>query len=189
MFDYKPFTHEGIDAIRAILEIARKQPDDFNGSHVKVLIFINAIDYVAKNLLINLQRMTFILTQNEFNSIFFYINEKSEDLDEPLGTLIKKLDRFAFPDKDNFILGLKKFSEYRNKCIHNMFSRVGTNKAREVDEAMNSIPELAEKILFSYDSIVRGVRNEWENYRIKFNNTNYPQVNKNLIYDSERESE
>lgn len=99
---FKPFEQQDYPVKKAILDIARKQPNTFEGKHTKVVIYINAIDFIAGQILENLSIIASLVTRQEFNGVMFFDYDK-ENKGEPLGIIISQLKKYEFPLKKDFL--------------------------------------------------------------------------------------
>ncbi len=68
---YIPFVHDNFDFKKGVIELARKQPNTFEGIHTATLIYVNSIDYISRHLLENLLHMTYLVTHYELSAIVF----------------------------------------------------------------------------------------------------------------------
>lgn len=161
---YIPFLHDNFEFKKNVIDLARKQTDTFEGIHTATLIYVNAVDYIAQHLLENLISITYLITTNESNGVVFFNEEKIKGL--PLGKTIRELEKYEFPDKKDFMQGLKEFVEIRNRLVHNLLS-LTTEQVSKINDDFTKIKELSEGLLNKYDSLTKGISNAWIAYMNK----------------------
>jgi len=155
---YTPFLHDNFEYKKYVIDLARKQAPTFEGIHVATLIYVNAIDYIAQHILEHLTKITYISTYHRFNGVVFRVNKFSKG--QPLGLVMRQLDNYEFPDKNEFMRLLKQFKTTRNRILHNLLS-LTQSELKHLDKDFNDIRETAEELLSRYDAITRGITSAW----------------------------
>ena len=156
-----PFLHDNFQFKRNVIDLARKQPQTFEGIHTATLIYVNAVDYIALHLLENLRYITYLVTNNELNDIIFFSNVKKDGI--PLGKVMYELEKYEFPDKNDFMSGLTEFGKIRNKLVHNLLS-LTPDEINKISDDFEEIKKLSEALLNRYDIMVKGMSSIWINY-------------------------
>lgn len=163
---YIPFIHENFEFKKGVIELARKQPQTFEGIHVATLIYVNAIDYIAQHLLEHLMYMTYLLTNKEFNCVIFYSQVKPDNVS--LGNTMRELNKYEFPDKKDFMEGLNEFVSIRNRLLHNLLS-LSSEEIAKLSDDFTKIKELGDGLLTRYDSVTEGIKGAWYAYLSRLN--------------------
>lgn len=158
---YVPFAHDNFEFKKNVIDLARKQPATFEGIHTATLIYVNAVDYIAQHLLENLMHMTYLITHSALNGTAFYNHIKPRK--DALGKTMSELNKYDFPDKADFMSGLKDFSEIRNKLVHNLLS-LNTEQINKISDDFSQIKLLSEALLNKYDTITNGINVAWVAY-------------------------
>lgn len=125
---FVPLTHENLEIKNELLQIARNIQSEENEQFKKsiqenlssVLIYSNIAEYLAENLLENLNHYIKESTYKDFGGILFINSSYSDKSNMTLGQIVKELDKFDFPDKVNILKSFKVLSEARNKIFHNL---------------------------------------------------------------------
>lgn len=154
--DWQPFKHDNFEYKKRVIDVAR-QRDNAKPESVlmAVLIYVNAVDYVASHLLKNLKEMKYLILHNELNgTIFEDYEDGSKGL--PLGAIKNILSKYEFPDKKDFIGELNEFNLLRTKYIHN-FLNIPSDELEKVGLEIDQVYKLAESILNRYDGIARAI--------------------------------
>lgn len=177
VFTYKPFFHDNFDIKKSVLDIARTQDiTTVPGVLTSVLINVNAVDYVAGHLYKHFQIMQSLITFNELNSVV-YANCDVMRYNLTLGELIKKLEVYEFPEKSDFIQGLKEFNNLRNKYIHNLLS-LSKKELNSSSKDFKKIIDLGNILLDKFDTISRLISKEFLNYQGILRQKSYPEQSK-----------
>lgn len=158
---FVPFQHNNLGYIQTVINIARSQDNsNLQGALTSTLIYINAVDYISFHLLDNLIEMDSLITNHHLNGVF-YRNDKGPN-SMPLHRIIEELEKYSFPLKEDFVENLKNFQKVRNPITHNLLSlRQEQINSGEADNFILNIKTIAEQLLDQYDTIVRGVLDEW----------------------------
>ncbi|HSV94702.1 MAG TPA: hypothetical protein VLH94_01850 [Spirochaetia bacterium] len=180
IFTYIPLEHENFGVKKNILDFARKQnnPEDPLGIFTRVLIYINAIDYISAHLTTHIHHIMHIIMFRSTNGRI-YPKKQDHVMNKPLESLIKMLRVFEFPSKSTFISKLIQFKDYRNKYVHRLMSLTEKDLSdpnKNIDTELNKLCELSEEIIEDYDSIKVGIINTWEDYKRPF----LPQPEENI---------
>lgn len=164
--EFIPFEHQNLEYINGSLNLARQQRQSgtAEGMMAAAVIYTNLVEYLASNLLDNLQQMIFLLSQRSFHSIFFVksrIKDKSRS-PRTLGQLRYNLADYEFPNSANFLLLIEKFASTRNAIFHRLLtvSKKDLDEGK-VDEQFSILHNLAEEILDKYNTIIQGVEIAW----------------------------
>lgn len=170
IFKYTPFQHDNLSYIKNVLDIARVQKyETLDGALTATLIYMNAVDYISSHLLENLIKIDSLLTNHHMNGIVFRNDQKLSHL--PLKKVIDELNRYEFPMKTEFIEDLNKFKDMRNPIAHNLLSlRQEQITNGSADAMLFGIRDVAERLMDKYDTIVRGVWDEWYSYLYRISN-------------------
>lgn len=163
--EFIPFEHKDLKYINTSLNLARQQKksETLEGMMASNVIYTNLVEYLSRNLLVNLQHMFFLLSYKILNGIFF-IKDKEEGKQIPkmLGQLIGTLRNYEFPDSLDFISTLEKFSQIRNSVFHSLLTISEEEmKKGKIDNQLTEIQETAEVILDKYNSITAGISLSW----------------------------
>ena len=159
--NYKPFQHDNLAFKNNVIGHGRAQ--DINtvpGAFSAVLIYANLIDYLARNLLENLYQMISVESFQRFGGVFFY-NGSGKKTNVPLGSLIQELNFFEFPNKEDFLVRLKRFNELRIELIHNLMQLNLTGTTKKLDDDIKEVQDVAEDILLKYNTICGGIAAVW----------------------------
>lgn len=118
---FKPLVHDNLEIKNELLQLAR---DAKNGDRklendlASVLIYSNIAEYLAENLLENLNHFIRQSTYKDFAGILF-IESVSHSGKRTLNQMVEEIKKFNFPDKDGILNCFKKIAEARNKIFHN----------------------------------------------------------------------
>lgn len=161
-----PFQHEHLDIKQELLQMARniKIPEqEQNTTQIQidlasVLIYSNMTEYLAENLLESLNYHIKKSTYKEFAGILYINCTYSEDNNMTLGTLIRELNKFNFPDKENILKSFKKISESRNKIFHNLAKSDLDGIGKLIKEDLPIIKDQTEKLIEKIDIIYAGLQ-------------------------------
>lgn len=163
LFSYKPFEHNNLPIKQNVLQLARTQSKTtIEGVLTSTLVYINTVDYIASHLLDNLDKITYLVTYNEMNSVVF-MESDSRDKGQPLGKIIAYLRTYDFPGKQDFLEELTNFNKIRTKVVHNLLS-LTPEELQKIDASLADLAAIAERIVQKYDTIVRGIINTWNSY-------------------------
>ncbi|HRH31866.1 MAG TPA: hypothetical protein PLK06_00920, partial [bacterium] len=158
---FVPFNHEKAEIKNSLIEIARKQDRaTVEGALAATMIYANLVDYLGGHLLENLRRMISIYTFQKFGGVFHADYSKAET-NIPLGKLIKELQSFEFPQKNDFIAQLKGFSKLRNRVMHELMKLDTSDPTQDMDTDITRIAQFAEQILEKYNVLTTGVAAIW----------------------------
>lgn len=140
---FQPFVHENLELKNELVELARSNINDdaIEKRLSAVLIYSNIAEYLAENLLDNLNHFIF---QNSYKSFWgiLYIETASWNSTRTLGQIIPELKKFSFPDKEWILNCLQKIVESRNKIFHNFWkSDIDTMQ----DLLTSDLPTIASK--------------------------------------------
>lgn len=117
---FRPFVHDNLELKNELVELARNIIDDesLEKRLAAILIYWNIAEYLAENLLDNLNH---IIRESSYKSFawILFLQSASWDNNRTLGQLIIEIKKFNFPDKDWIIDCLQKIVESRNKIFHN----------------------------------------------------------------------
>lgn len=163
---FVPFHHEHLDIKQELLQMARniKTPEQEQTTTniqidlASVLIYSNMTEYLAENLLESLNYHVKKSTYKEFAGILYINCTYSEDSNMPLGALIKELNKFSFPDKENILKSFKKISESRNRIFHNLAKSSLDEISKLIKEDLPTIKEQTEKLIEKIDIIYAGLQ-------------------------------
>lgn len=164
--EFIPFEHQNLEYINGSLNLARQQRQSgtAEGMMAATVIYTNLVEYLATNLLSNLDQMIFLLSYHGFNGVFFVKSKTTKQKRPPrtLGQLSSALDNFEFPDNKDFLSLLQRFSSTRNIIFHRLLavSQEELNKG-VVDQQFTDLHNLAEEILDKYNTITRGISTTW----------------------------
>lgn len=165
---FEPFKHKDFTLVNGFISHARSdEQSPADKTLTNVLIFMNAVDYVASHLLNNLYTMTFLVTNFETNGVIYQKQKTIEKL--TLGQMINRLSEFEFPNKSIFIQELRKFSRLRNAYAHRLLSLTETEKTK-IDKDVHDMITTAERILNCYDLIAQGMLQNWKLYKLQIGN-------------------
>lgn len=163
---FVPFQHEHLNIKQELLQMARniKTPEqEANTTSIQidlssVLIYSNMTEYLAENLLESLNYHIKKSTYKEFAGILYINSTYSEESNMTLGTLIKELNKFSFPDKENILKAFKKISESRNRIFHNLAKSDLEEIGKLIKEDLPTIKEQTEKLIEKIDIIYAGLQ-------------------------------
>lgn len=163
---FVPFHHEHLSIKQELLQMARnvKTPEqNENVTNIQidlssVLIYSNLTEYLAENLLESLNYHVKKSTYKEFAGILYVNTTYSEESNMTLGSLIKELNKFSFPDKDNILKSFKKISESRNKIFHNLAKSDLSEIEKLLKEDLPTIKNETEKLIEKIDIIYAGLQ-------------------------------
>ena len=159
--NFMPFEHDNLEFKNNIIAVARSQDKTkFEGIFTAVLIYTNLVDYLAKHLLDNLNKMVSIYTFKNFGGVF-YFDGSSKKSNLPLGGLHNELRCFDFPNKEDFLNSLDEFKKIRNQVMHNLMQVDPDDKTNKFDKDMQKVGEIAEDVLSKYNTIVGGITAIW----------------------------
>ncbi len=160
---YVPFRHDNFEYTKNIIELARKQRDSntVEGSLAAALIYVNAVEYVSKHVLENLSEIVQMVSNESTNGGIYLCSSGKADM--PLGKLLPILENYEFPNKRLFIDDLKLFKPLREKLAHQLL-RLTKEEVEKIDDELNELKEIAERILNHYDTTVKGITENWNNY-------------------------
>ena len=159
--NYKPFEHENIDFKNNIINTARSQDKTkVEGIFTSVLIYANTVDYLAKHLLDNLNKMISIYTFKKLGGVVFYDGSLKTN-NKPLGELQRELKCFEFPMKKDFLETIEEFKKLRNQVMHNLMQLDPADTTNKFDNDLKRIGEIAEDLLMKYNTIVAGLTTIW----------------------------
>jgi len=158
-FDFEPIKHKDLKFLQNNLDKARS---DITKSKKEqklsaVLSFVNHAEYITRDLLRNLRRMTKITMYQNFERSFFWPVDEEKGLKSiSLGKAISKLEEFSFPDKKEFIELLKKLNKKRIKLIHKML-----DEPMIINDLSDKIQDDFENIFVRYRAIQDAMREKW----------------------------
>lgn len=163
---FVPFHHEHLDIKQELLQMARniktsEQEQTTTNIQIdlaSVLIYSNMTEYLAENLLESLNYHVKKSTYREFAGILYINCTYSEDSNMTLGALIKELNKFSFPDKENILKSFKKISESRNRIFHNLAKSSLDEIGKLIKEDLPTIKEQTEKLIEKIDIIYAGLQ-------------------------------
>lgn len=158
---FVPFEHENHDVKNNLINLARTQDRNTpEGALAATLIYANLVDYLARHLLSNLQKMISIFTYKKFGGIF-HLNcyEKKNNL--PLGELIRELEAYEFPNRSDVIKLFKEFKNSRNEVAHNLMALDPKDTTKNIDTDITKIVAIAEDLLTKYNVIAGGLVSIW----------------------------
>lgn len=161
-----PLTHDHLSIKNELLQIARNIGTEENESFklslqadlASVLIYSNIAEYLAENLLENLNHYIKNSTYKDFAGILFINHSSSDKNNMTLGTVTKELDKFEFPDKTNILKSFKKLSESRNKIFHNLAKSSTDEVIQLLQKDLPDIKDEAEKLINSINTIYAGLQ-------------------------------
>lgn len=161
-----PFHHEHLDIKQELLQMARniKTPEQEQTTTniqidlASVLIYSNMTEYLAENLLESLNYHVKKSTYKEFAGILYLNCTYSEDSNMTLGALIKELNKFSFPDKENILKSFRKISESRNRIFHSLAKSSLDEIGKLIKEDLPTIKEQTEKLIEKIDIIYAGLQ-------------------------------
>lgn len=117
---FKPFEHDNLELKNELVELARNiiSDESLEKRLAAILIYWNIAEYLAENLLDNLNH---IIRENSYKSFawILFLESASWGNNRTLGQLIIEIKKFSFPDKDWIVNCLQKIVESRNKIFHN----------------------------------------------------------------------
>lgn len=171
---YMPFTHENFDLISRMLNVANQQDaNKFEGILTKTLIYMNAVDYISSHLIENLSAINSLVLQEELNgTIYQYYQEHRS---KSLGKLIEQLNQYEFPNKKDFIEDLGSFVKLRNRYAHNLM-KLKPKEIESADKDFSTLFEVAQRLMNTYDRIVKAIRNDWKDYLLNLRERDIPKV-------------
>jgi hypothetical protein len=178
LLEFIPFEHKNVDYINRSLELARqqRQSGSIEAFMASAVIYANLAEYLARNLLENLQQMFYLLSYKSFNGIYFIKNKSAKKNPKMLGQIADSLSIYEFPDCSAFIELIRKFSEARAILFHKLLTEEGDTK--EFDEKIGELHSMAEEILDKYNSITQGIGNQWYAYVNNYFAQNVEQQNR-----------
>lgn len=136
------------------------------------LIYTNLVEYLAANLLENLQHMVFLLSYHGFSGTFFVKSKENTRSKLTLGQLQKILSNYEFPDSASFLTLLQKFGEIRNTIFHRLLTISKSELDNGVvDGQFSSLRDLAEETLDKYNTITRGITTVWSSLKTQIQET------------------
>jgi len=164
--EYIPFEHKNIDYINGSLNLARQQRQSgtLEGFMASTVIYTNLVEYLANDLLENLDHMISLLSYYSFHATFFVKNREQMRSKSPqtLGQLRNALNNYEFPDSSSFTSLLQKFAEVRNAIFHRLLKRSKEELVQgAADQQFSDLRDIAEEILDKYNTITKGITTTW----------------------------
>lgn len=166
ILEFIPFEHKNLDYINTLLNLARQQRNSqtLEGAMSSTVLFANVVEYLANNLVENLEQMFSILTKKATSSVFFIKcpSDIKNKKFETLGKTGKRLDLYHFPDNQRFLENLNTFRAIRNKIFHKLPSVASEELSNgKFDRELSDLQMTAEEILDQYNSITQGITTSW----------------------------
>lgn len=156
--EFLPPQHKNLETLNDTLEFARKCVGSQNvQDHLTaVLIFTNQVEYMLRDILLKLRRMTRTAMYKVTNAVFFWPSSvKLRNM--TIGALVKNLEEFNFPDKEGFLRDATQFNAIRNGRVHNML--LSKDMISKAD--LETMAELFENIFSRYDNIDDAIIRAW----------------------------
>lgn len=159
---FAPFTHENIDIKNELLQLARNarkqdQERKLENELASVLIYSNIAEYLAENLLENLNHFVKQSTYKDFGGILFLENVCSPDRKRTLNQVVDEIQKFSFPDKINILSCLRKIAESRNRIFHN-FAKSDLETIKElINKDLPIIQDECEDVITRINTIYAGL--------------------------------
>ncbi len=161
--DFSPVGHDDIEKLNASLEQARKFSTGNNQEKLAtVLILVNHVEYLTKNILKNLKRMIKISAYISYNGTIFwptkeFKNTRNKDIDKfTLGEIKEELNQFNFPDKEDFLRYLNIFNQKRISLVHELLDQ-SLVKDLQIEEVLN----IFNNIFLRYKIILSELIKKW----------------------------
>ena len=162
---FQPLTPHDLDIQNELIQMARNAKNITSDADRKletdlasVLIYSNIAEYLAENLLENLNHFVKKSTYKDFAGILYIESVSSDDRNMTLGMIVKQLKKFSFPDKDGILGCFKKISESRNRIFHNFAkSDLGTITGLVGDD-LPIIQDECEDLILRVNTIYEGLK-------------------------------
>lgn len=159
---FTPFTHEDLDIKNELLQLARNarkqdQERKLENDLASVLIYSNIAEYLAENLLENLNHFVKESTYKDFGGILFLEYVCDPDRKRTLNQVVDEIQKFSFPDKDNILSCLRKIADSRNRIFHN-FAKSNIEAIKELlNRDLPVIQEECEDVITRVNTIYAGL--------------------------------
>lgn len=156
---FQPLTHDDLELKQELLEHARsiKSKQGFENGLAAAMIYSSFAEYLAENLLKNLQYFVYKGTYNQYGGIIFINEANVSKSKKTLGQNIHELERFSFPDKSGIISCLQQIAQARNNMLH-QFAKSDIDSLQkiilqDVFTIQNETEELVSKIDVVYAAL------------------------------------
>jgi len=119
---FQPFTHDHLDIKNELLQLARNAKTTekkLENDLASVLIYSNIAEYLAENLLENLNHFIHEVSYKNYAAILYVESVSKPSGKMTLNQLAGEIEKFSFPDKINILANFRKIAESRNKIFHN----------------------------------------------------------------------
>ncbi len=160
---FQPFTHENLDIKNELLQMARNarpasgQERKLENDLASVLIYSNIAEYLAENLLENLNHFVRESTYKDFAGILYIESVSSDNSNMTLGMTIRQIEKFNFPDKIKILACFRKITESRNRIFHN-FAKSDIGIIGElVNKDLPIIQDECEEVIIRINTIYTGL--------------------------------
>lgn len=155
---FVPFSHDNLELKNELIDYARQLRNkvEFENQLASSFIYASFAEYLAKNLVDNLNYFIYWASYNYFGGIIFF-NRQEVKKPQTFGLIINTLSDFEFPDKISIIKLFSEISIARNKIYHTFAS----SDIKELNEIVSKdvilIQEKSEELLVKINTIYTGL--------------------------------
>lgn len=160
---FQPFTHENLDIKNELLQMARNarpvsgQERKLENDLASVLIYSNIAEYLAENLLENLNHFVRESTYRDFAGILYVESVSSDNSNMTLGMTVRQIGKFNFPDKTKILACFRKITESRNRIFHNFAKSDIETIGELVNKDLPIIQDECEEVITRINTIYIGL--------------------------------
>lgn len=158
---FQPFVHDHLDIKNELLQLARNtKPDErkLENYLASVLIYSNIAEYLAENLLENLNHFIHEASYKNYGAILYIESASKPNSRMTLNQMVGEIEKFNFPDKSNILNNFKKIAESRNKIFHNFAkSDIETIKVL-IEHDLPIIQEECEEVIKRVNTVYIGLQ-------------------------------
>lgn len=158
---FQPFTHDNLDIKNELLQLARNAKTGekkLENELASILIYSNIAEYLAENLLENLNHFIYQVSYTNYAAILYVESVSKSSSKMTLNQLVGEIEKFSFPDKDNILTNLRKIAESRNKIFHN-FAKSDLNTIKLlIENDLPIIQEECEEVITRINTVYTGLQ-------------------------------
>ncbi len=160
---FQPFTHENLEIKNELLQMARNarpstgEDRKLENDLASVLIYSNIAEYLAENLLENLNHFVRESTYKDFAGILYVESVSSDNGNMTLGMTIRQIEKFNFPDKVKILACFRKITESRNRIFHNFAKSDIETIGELVNKDLPIIQDECEEVITRVNTIYVGL--------------------------------
>lgn len=158
---FQPFAHDNLEIKNELLQLARNAKTGekkLENDLASVLIYSNIAEYLAENLLENLNHFIYQVSYINYAAILYVESVSKSNSKMTLNQLIGEIEKFSFPDKENILANFRKIAESRNKIFHNFAkSNLDTIKSL-IENDLPVIQEECEEVITRINTVYAGLQ-------------------------------